>query len=136
MASTDFYSAAAQIIPVMFIAGLVEARLWRNGDDPTGELFALGILVAGEGGALFALATNTSSRSVSALVGLAIVISGAALTWPLIKPRHDAAREKAGAGGSPRRVDLAWLYVVLVFSVGTLVIAGVLLVVTLIVAGL
>jgi hypothetical protein len=132
MTSNDFYSAASQIIPVLFIAGLVEARLdeERKNSDPTLELLAIGVIILGEAGALLGLATQTSSRGVAALVGLAIVIIGALITWPLIKPRHDTAREKAGDGRWPRWFDLVWLYFVLTFSLGTFVVAAVLLFLT------
>jgi hypothetical protein len=97
-ADTDFYSACAQVLPVLFLAVAVEFRFfgvteaevtyWKESDDNVGLNVGFHVvaiagyvttLVLGEGAALRVLSTGENLRGAEELVIGSLAASGAVL---------------------------------------------------------
>jgi hypothetical protein len=106
----QFYSTAAQIIPVLFLALIVERRFFEPPDqaiDPLADLLVVLVFIAGEAIALAVLGGATAGRATMALTATPLAIGGLALVAPITGPRLARLRREAGSGRLPAFVDLA-----------------------------
>jgi hypothetical protein len=99
----DFYSAAAQIIPVLFLAAVVEGRLvnsrpdsyfshdpdnpkkW-NGTQPVGRIYAVLIMAIGQLLSLVALSNPAAARAefTRSMIWLALAVGLGAVAYPVL----------------------------------------------------
>ena len=89
----EFYSAAAQVIPLLFLVIVFEVRFWERGSyretGPTWvrltaravDILVLLLIVAGEWAALRALDTGNAGEWSHRLVVNALLVEGLVIVW-------------------------------------------------------
>jgi hypothetical protein len=117
----QFYAVAAQIIPVLFLALVVERRFFEPVDeavDPLNDVLVVLMFLAAEIFALWALAGGKPGRATLALVSTPIAIAGLGLVAPICGPRFARLRAEAGSGRLPATFDRALYRLVAVVLYG------------------
>ncbi len=117
MSEVTFYATAAQVIPVLALALLLERRLFERSDDvsTSGSLYLLSALILLVGGELVALNAVLSGGS-----SVAVAVTMAAFTWGLLFLFASAFRRQIAAlsQAAPRWVRTIAEPALLILSVG------------------
>jgi len=99
-----FYSTAAQVIPVLFLALIVEQRFFepaKEALDPVLDLLVVSMFILGETLALWALAGGKPGRAVMAGVATPLAIGTFGLVAPIVVPRLKRVFDEAGSHRLP-----------------------------------
>lgn len=110
----EFYSAAAQLIPILFLALIVERRFFEDAadesPDPMLDLLVMGLFIFGETAALATIGGVDVGRASRAFVAVPIAIGALAIVSPAAWPR---LRHSYASASGRRRVFDRLLVIVL-----------------------
>jgi hypothetical protein len=136
----DFYAAAAQVIPVFFLAMAFDSRslmrlptsydaeadpldpaLW-NSSQIIGTMYLVVLMACGEVSALVALSRNGTSSVIDALVWLGIVGGLLGVVLPVLDhQRILLKRHLKAVGGSGQVLFLGFVLICLIFLTATVI---------------